>query len=115
MSKAQSKSKDEQHQFWQMVLETFTASGLSVRQFCKQEGLTEASFYFWRKRLTQQLQVGKEEICRPESFIQVSLPKDTRSGLELILTSGNTLRIGEAADSKTLSDVLSVLREAGLC
>ena len=47
------KSDTDQKQFWQMVLETFKSSGLSVRQFCKQEGLSEPSFYAWRKRLTQ--------------------------------------------------------------
>jgi transposase-like protein len=26
-------------------------SGISVKQFCKQQGLTEYSFYAWRKRL----------------------------------------------------------------
>src|SRR3982751_1580538 len=28
-------------------------SGLSVKQFCKEQGLTEYSFYAWRKRLQQ--------------------------------------------------------------
>ena len=26
-------------------------SGISVKQFCKEQGLTEGSFYAWRKRL----------------------------------------------------------------
>ena len=26
-------------------------SGMSVKQFCKEQGLTECSFYAWRKRL----------------------------------------------------------------
>jgi hypothetical protein len=37
----------DQQQFWQMAVETFKSSGLSVRQFCKQEGLTEPSLYIW--------------------------------------------------------------------
>src|SRR5579863_8289834 len=28
-------------------------SGVSVKQFCKEQGLTEYSFYAWRKRLQQ--------------------------------------------------------------
>jgi len=28
-------------------------TGVSVKQFCKEEGLTERSFYAWRKRLQQ--------------------------------------------------------------
>ena len=40
MSKAE-KSNTDQQQFWQMVMETFKSSGLSVRQFCQQEGLCD--------------------------------------------------------------------------
>ena len=28
-------------------------SGISVKQFCKEQGLTEYSFYAWRKRLQE--------------------------------------------------------------
>ena len=51
MSKTPMESKDDQHQFWQMAIETWRSSGLTIRQFCKQEGLSEPSFYSWRKRL----------------------------------------------------------------
>jgi hypothetical protein len=51
MSKAKKADRD-QRQFWQMVLETYKSSGLSVRQFCQQEGLSEASLYSWRKKLS---------------------------------------------------------------
>ena len=51
MSRKQKSSGSDRQQFWRMVLETWQASGLSVRQFCKDEGLSEASFYFWRKKL----------------------------------------------------------------
>ena len=46
------KSDTDQQQFWRMAIETWQASGLSIRQFCKQEGLTEPAFYSWRKKLT---------------------------------------------------------------
>ena len=110
-------SDTDQQQFWQMVLDTFKSSGLSIRRFCKQEGLSEPSFYSWRKRLTQvdESETDKEEVCQSEPFIQVSLPTETYEGLELVLASGNTLRISSGADVKTLTHVLSALCEAGLC
>jgi len=39
------KNSDQQRQFWQMVFDTFSKSGLSVRQFYKKEGLNESGFY----------------------------------------------------------------------
>ena len=111
------KSDTDQQQFWQMVIETWQNSGMSVRQFCKQEGLSEPSFYSWRKKLAkvEEPEADKEEVCQPGPFIQVSMPTDQHGGLELVLSSGNTLRISKATDSKTLTDVLSALREVGLC
>jgi hypothetical protein len=32
-------------------------SGMSVKQFCKEQGLTECSFYAWRKRLQEKAPV----------------------------------------------------------
>lgn len=34
------KTDTEQKQFWQMAVDTWQASGLAVRQFCKEEGLS---------------------------------------------------------------------------
>lgn len=115
MSRVQ-KSDTDQQQFWRMVLETFQSSGLSIRQFCKQEGLSEASFYAWRKKMAnvQTPDVRKEQI-HPEPFIQVSVPTAESGCLELLLASGHCLRIPSEIDSTFLSGVLSALKQARLC
>ena len=115
MSKAK-KADTDQRQFWQMVLETFKSSGLSVRKFCQQEGLTEASFYSWRKRLSdpQKLGPGKEP-SRPDSFIQVSMPTAKPIVLELILASGYTLRIPSDINREFLTHVLTTMKQVKLC
>ena len=41
----------EKEAFWRLVFEEHRASGQSVRAFCKQESISEASFYAWRKEL----------------------------------------------------------------
>lgn len=115
MSKAK-KSDTDQRQFWQMVLETFKSSGLSVRQFCQQEGLTEASFYSWRKRLsTHQKPDTPNEPLQPEPFIQVSMPTAKPIVLELILASGHKLGIPSDIDPAFLTGVLSAMKQAKLC
>jgi hypothetical protein len=115
MSKIEKSDTDHQG-FWQMVLETFTSSGLSIRQFCQQEGLSEASFYAWRKKLTKTAASDSNKVViKPKPFIHVSLPKAKSTGLELILASGHVLRIPSDTDRQTLTDVLSVLSETGLC
>src|SRR5260370_22190817 len=81
-------------------------SGNSVKQFCKEQGLTEGSFYAWRKRLQ------KRELVR---FALVDRGA-TRQGpameaaLELVMATGERLRIGAGVDTATLRTVLEALR-----
>lgn len=37
--------------WWREILGRQVASGLSVRAFCRQEGIGEASFYYWRRAI----------------------------------------------------------------
>ena len=46
-------SQADERQFRQVVFETHQTSGLTVKQFCKNEGLAEWSFYHWRRKLHQ--------------------------------------------------------------
>lgn len=136
MSSRQGSGDSEKRQFWQLAVETWRGSGLSARRFCEVEGLSKAAFYFWRRQLSRTA-AAKEDgqadtrpsVCgrnkRPAtlvqpkqthaSFIAVSIPRSGGTPLELVLTSGNVLRIGAAADSESLSRIVSVLHEAGLC
>ena len=111
--KTEKPAKDDQQQFWQMAIETWRTSGMSVRQFCTKEGLSEPSFYSWRKKLTGS--DTESESLDTSPFIEVSMPQSNPTVIELLLTSGNTLRMPTGADSTTLSMVLSVVRAAGLC
>jgi transposase-like protein len=36
---------------WRELVERQVASGLSVRTFCRQAGIGEASFYYWRRAI----------------------------------------------------------------
>ena len=65
-------------------------SGMSVKQFCKERGLTEYSFYAWRKRL-------QEEGLVRFALVERSPRRQERTAeaaLELVLATGERLRIG---------------------
>ena len=38
-------------QQWAMVVQECAASGLSNREFCRQRGIAEKSFYYWQRKL----------------------------------------------------------------
>lgn len=91
---------------WSERIAAQQRSGISVKQFCKERGLTEYSFYAWRKRLREN---------GPVRFALVERSARRQEGtgeaaLELVLTTGERLRIGTGVDTTTLRAVLDVLR-----
>ena len=92
--------------YWRAQIEAQERSGKSVVGFCKDQGLTEQAFYFWRKRLRNQQPVRfallETEVVRPQPATEV--------GLELVLATGERLRIGAGVETATLRRVLEALR-----
>ena len=81
-------------------------SGNSVKQFCKEQGLTGGSFYAWRKRLQNKEPVRFALVDRGAARQEPA----TETALELVLATGERLRIGTGVDAATLRTVLEVLR-----
>lgn len=42
-------------QKWAMVVQECAASGLSNWEFCRQRGIAEKSFYYWKRKLRSQI------------------------------------------------------------
>ena len=79
-------------------------SGNSVKQFCKEQGLTEGSFYAWRKRLQKGEPVRFALVDRGATRQEPA----TEAALELVMVTGERLRIGAGVDAATLRTVLEV-------
>jgi transposase len=77
-------------------------SGMSVKQFCKEQGLTECSFYAWRKRLQKKEPVRFALVDRRAA--------GQEAAVELVLATGERLRISAGVDGATLRTVLDALR-----
>jgi hypothetical protein len=81
-------------------------SGISVKQFCKEQGLTEYSFYAWRKRLQKREAVRFALVDRGSARQAPA----TEAALELVMATGERLRIGAGVDAARLRTVLEILR-----
>ena len=42
-------------QQWAVVIQECNASGLSNREFCRQRGISEKSFYYWQRKMRTKL------------------------------------------------------------
>ena len=91
---------------WRERLAQQERSGLSVKQFCKERTLTECSFYAWRKRLRRKEPVRFALVERGAARQEPA----TETGLELVLATGERLRIATGVDATTLRIVLDALR-----
>jgi transposase-like protein len=92
-------------QKWIDLVRQHEESGTAVKVFCRDRGVSEPSFYSWRKRLAASHPVRFALVDNGKSV--VSEPR----AMELILVSGDRLRIALGIDAATLRTVLSVLRE----
>jgi len=81
--------------------------GMSVKGFCKERGLPEHQFYYWRKRLRNPQRPVRFALV--DRGIRQAEPA-TQAELELVLASGERLRIGAGVDAATLRTVLEALR-----
>src|SRR5260370_4777690 len=81
-------------------------SGNSVKQFCKEQGLTEGSFYAWRKRLQKREPVRFALVDRGATRQEPA----TGAALALVMATGDLLRIGSGGDAATSRAVLAGLR-----
>jgi hypothetical protein len=73
-----------------------------VKQFCKEQGLTECSFYAWRKRLQKKEPVQFSLVDRGAARQEAAI--------ELVLATGERLRISAGVAGATLRTVLDALR-----
>src|ERR1035438_9142107 len=90
---------------WAELIRQQGQSGISVSAFCRDRGFSDQTFYNWRKRLSG---------SGPVSFalVQAGSPvSGNQASMELLLASGDRLRIAPGADAATLRTVLNVLRE----
>ena len=93
-------------EYWRELIAEQKRSGVSVQRFCEDRGLTEQSFYVWRKRL-------KKEPPMQFALVQTGLTGhagERDAAFEVVLRTGERLRIGAGVNVAALRLVLEALR-----
>lgn len=122
------KPSPEKEAYWRKMLRRHQRSGLSVRQFCRGEGLSEAAFFSWRREIAKRDREGSSRVAgrsslqgksskqapKPSSaFIPLRLTGDAASALELMHPRGHVLRIPPGFNPDCLQKVLELLDREG--
>ena len=93
----------ERRELWRQRIAQQEKNGLSIRVFCREQGLSEPAFYAWRQRLREQNTPVRFALVETKPSSEAAAP------IELLLASGDRLRI--PSDAATLRLVLAVLRD----
>ncbi len=99
--------------YWQERLSNRRASGLSIGEFCVDEGVSRSTFYRWVERLKDGIpDVVKEEntltladIAEPK-FLPVSV---TASPVEIELPNGGLVRLPVGVGQAVIVDVIQAV------
>lgn len=125
-----SKQSEERRVYWRSMLERQRASGLSVRQFCREERVSEASFHSWKSKFVsgdRQVNASLEESSRKRPakkqvgrqsekaavFIPLRVSTAAGSLLEVVHPRGYVVRVPAGFDEGTLGQVFDVLDHRG--
>jgi hypothetical protein len=106
-------SRDERKaREWRRRVREWRTSGLSVRAYCEQVGISEPNFYAWRRELDRRA-------AETSAFVPVRIVENQGSSknghLEIILAGGRSVRVAPGFDAATLRQLLAVLEEEPPC
>ena len=99
-------------QLWTERLERFAQSGQTVVQFCRAEGVSQPSFYQWKKKLARQATAANSfdsKSARP-AFQAVEITSPNRCATTVRLANGVEIELG--GDLRVVQAVVKQLLEA---
>jgi transposase-like protein len=82
--------------FWRDLIDRWKASGQSIAAFCAAHGVSQATFYAWRRRLG-----GRRSTAKPApAFAALRVVPDP--AIEIVLPSGLVVRVPVGTDPATV-------------
>jgi len=107
---------------WRHLLGLWRQGGLTVREFCAEHDLQEASFYAWRRELArrdrQRATTTKSSTPPPagaaaSAFVELAIAAgaSTPPAIEVVVAGGRLLRVRSGFDAELLRQLVRVLEE----
>ena len=93
--------------FWLDLITRWKTSGQSVAAFCAARGVSQASFYTWRKRLVARGKAPTASDPSPPSFAAVRVVPGIP--VEVVLPTGVVVRVLAGSDPGAVSRLVAAL------
>lgn len=113
----------EKENRWRQIFERHAASGKTIRQFCKNEGINERVFYSWRqtigkrdgksRRLTAQRQSKEKE----NPFVPIRVANNQAASepvevVEVVLPGGALIQVNSRTSLRLVCNLITQLEKS---
>jgi hypothetical protein len=116
MTRGRPRDPRKEHQ-WRRLIQQWQDRGLAVADFCARHGLSQPTFYAWRRKLKQRPDPQRAD-SRP-LFLPVRLAPEHEPApggpVEVVLPGGLAVRVRPGFDAPTLRRVVDALEEDRPC
>ncbi len=104
MTKPWKEKNEERAKSWRIHIEQWAESGLSQREYCRQNNLKSNRFTYWK--------VKYSKTDQPMELVQIPLPIDhcKSSGLKLNIGRDLQVEIPDGFEKETLEQVLLAIK-----
>ena len=90
-------------EFWAERMARYRDSSLSVKEFCTREVISQPSFYYWRKKLA-------DEVARTvPTFLPVTVDGEDGPAATIALPGGASMELSRKIDEATLRRILGAV------
>ena len=101
-------SKQERLENWTARIMACRSSGMTVRAWCRENGLSEKTYYYWQRRLFQAL--SEQQKVHETAFAEVTPPVCSGNVAVTVRIAGAVADIHPGADAATVETVLRILK-----
>lgn len=98
--------------YWRKHVGDQARGGLTARAYCQRNGLSEPSFYAWRRELAERDREAKASAPRFAELVLTGAPATARSSTLQIHLANARIEIFPGCDRATLELALAALRGA---
>lgn len=104
----------EKAEFWRLAFDEHRKSGMSIKAFCAQQGVSEQAFYTWRRKLRGLVDAGSEigELVPVTVVDRASTAVRRSSQVQIVTPGGFILRVDSSLPTSQLTSLIRSIEDA---
>lgn len=102
---------------WQKMIKNQSESGLSIREWCRENNMSHGKFYYWQRIIREEslIKAGTLAVTGQTQFVEVKpsitgFRSNSQGTCAILHSNGNEIEVLNGADPNTLGVVLNIIR-----